>query len=223
MESITKQLRAWLEIALLIAVVCSALIALWAFGRARVGARIYAKRLETVAADYERLRKEYNRAISRTAVTELRVRGTNVMVAVRTADGVTREFPTSCRPDKEVYVDYVVLDGRLWIRRVFDSTTPPQAGTVIDPSLAGINWDTNTTAVGKAVYRRLDEGRWIVTVSGDGSLGLQRVSENADIVLSPPPPVLDFETIKREVETEQTKISWLDLLRALIWPEAAGQ
>ncbi|MGC8990314.1 MAG: hypothetical protein ACP5MD_09355, partial [Verrucomicrobiia bacterium] len=79
MESITKQLRAWLEIALLIAVVCLALIALWAFGRARVGARIYAKRLETVAADYERLRKQYNRAISRTAVTELRVRGTNVM------------------------------------------------------------------------------------------------------------------------------------------------
>jgi len=46
---------------------------------------------------------------------------------------MTREFPTACRPDREVYADYVVLDGRLWIRRVFDAATAPEAGDADRP------------------------------------------------------------------------------------------
>lgn len=217
-EGITKKVHAWIELVLLLGLVSSILVALTAYARARVGAQVYAKRLEALVADYERLREEYNKAIKRTAVTELRVKGTNVTVAVRTADGTIREFPTSCRPENEVYVDYVVIDGRLWIRRVFDSTTPPEAGTIVDPALAGIDWNATNVAVGKAVYRRLAEGRWMVTVSGNGSLELERVSDHAEVHLSPPPPVLKFETIANEVRTKQTELTWLDLLRAVIYP-----
>jgi hypothetical protein len=217
-QRILRQVRAWVEALLLAALVAAILFALLAFGRARLSAGIYARRLETVAADYERLRQEYNRAVSRTAVTELRVRGTEVRVVVRTADGTTRDFPTNCRADREVYVDYVVLSGRLWIRRVFDASTAPEEGTLVDPALAGVPWAADPTAVGKAVYRRLDEGRWIVTVSGNGSLGLEPVPADADVALAPPPPVLDPATIGRELEAARAEISWGDLLRAALRP-----
>lgn len=215
-QGILGQVQAWIHVLLLVALLAAVLAGLWAFARARLSARIYARRLEAVAADYERLRQDYNRAVSRTAVTELRVKGTNVTIVVRTADGVTREFPTSCRADREVYVDYVVLGGRLWIRRAFDAATAPESGTLVDPALAGVRWDADSSAVGKAVYRRLDEGRWVVTVSGNGSLGLERARDDAEIALSPPPPVLDFAAIEREVQNAQRDISWGDLLRALL-------
>ncbi|MCX8108140.1 MAG: hypothetical protein N3G20_04980 [Verrucomicrobiae bacterium] len=215
-EGITKQLRTWIEIILGVILLLVMLLAILAYARTRIATEVYARRLESVLAEYERLREEYNRAVSRTAVTELRVKGTNVTIAVRTADGVVREFATACRPDREVYVDYLVVDGRLWIRRVFDSSTPPEAGTTVDPHLVGIDWDTGNATVGKAVYRRLTEGRWIVTVSGDGSLGLERVRDSAEVPLAPPPPVLDFKTIKGELESERSKLTWLDLIRELV-------
>lgn len=59
---------------------------------------------------------------------------------------------------------------------------------MIDPVLERINWQAPGLAVGKAVYRRLDEGRWVVTVTGDGSLGLARQDEpDPASPLSPPP------------------------------------
>jgi hypothetical protein len=156
-------------------------------------------------------------------VTELRVKGTEVRLVVRTADGIAREFPTSCRADREVYVDYVVIGGRLWIRRVFDAATAPDAGTLVDPALAGVPWDADAATVGKAVYRRLGEGRWIVTVSGNGSLGLERAREGDDIVLSPPPPVLDATAIERELRDAHTRISLRDAVRVLLRPSATSR
>jgi len=215
---ILRRLRSWFEALVVLALLTAVLAALWAFGRARLTADVYAMRLQSLCADYERLRQDYNRAISRTAVTELRVTGTDITVIVRTADGLTREVKTGCRPDREVYVDYVVLGGRLWIRRVFDAATAPEAGTLVDPALAGVAWEADRTAVGKAVYRRLEEGRWVVTVTGNGSLGLEPVAPTAEVTLSPPPPVADFAVVQEQMRRAQANVSWLDLLRAALRP-----
>lgn len=215
---ILQRLRSSLETLVAVALLAALVAALWAFGRARLTADAYALRLQALCTDYERLRQDYNRAISRTAVTELRVLGNEVRVVIRTADGATRELPTGCRADREVYVDYVVLGGRLWIRRVFDAATAPEAGTLIDPALAGIAWEGDAGTVGKAVYRRLAEGRWIVTVTGNGALGLEPVADSAAVLLSPPPPVADFTAVHEQVQQAQAGVSWLELLRTALRP-----
>jgi len=73
---ILSRLRSWFEMLIVLALLTAVLAALWAFGRARLTAAVYARRLEALCADYERLRQDYNRAVSRTAITELRVNGT---------------------------------------------------------------------------------------------------------------------------------------------------
>ncbi len=144
---------------------------------------------------HEDLRNTYNEAIAKTAVTELLVEDGTLCVTIRTAEGVDRTIPTPFNPAKEIYVDYVVLDGRLWIRRVFDQDTPPGRGLVIDPTQADVDWSDPRLRHGNAVYRSLSEGRWIVTVTGDGSLGLVK-SDDAIPSLSPPPPVRDYEPLE---------------------------
>jgi hypothetical protein len=84
------------------------------------------------------------------------------------------------------------MGGRLWIRRVFSNDVPPERGVVINPLVDDVDWDSDNARYGKAIYRRLGEGRWVITVTGDGSLGLKRV-EGEPVQLSPPPPVRDFE------------------------------
>jgi len=168
-------------------VLAAAGVAGYRFVRADLAAGVYRQRLQTLATDYERLRGNYNQAIRRTAVTELDVEDGRLTVRVRSAAGVLEELPTPYDPNGEIYVDYVVLDGRLWIRRVFDSRTPPGEGLVIDPDIASIDWDDEDVQHGKAVYRRLGEGRWVVTVTGQGSLGLARLpdGEQAELIEAP--------------------------------------
>ena len=93
--------------------------------RADVEAEVYRDRLRALAEEYESLRGTYNEAVRRTAVTELLVHDGRLRVRVRSVAGVLREIETPFDPRQEVYVDYVVMDGRLWIRRVFDAWTPP--------------------------------------------------------------------------------------------------
>lgn len=152
------------------------------YGRLKSGVLvdIYQDRFHRARRDYTQLLDAYNQAVRKTAVTELRVDGGSLSVVVRTAEGVQRVIETPLDPYGEVYVDYVVLDGRLWIRRVFDEHTPPDKAVVIDPGLQSVAWDAAPGAVGKAVYRKLDEGRWVITVTGDGSLGLVRAGEPAE-------------------------------------------
>ena len=221
LAGLVGHVRAWIVSGLVLLVLVSAFATAWAIGRSRLTAAVYAQRLQSLCADFERLRQDYNQAVARTAVTELRVVGDTVTVLVRTAAGVVREVPTACRADREVYVDYVVLNGRLWIRRVFDAGTSPDAGTIIDPALAGVSWRATEATVGKAVYRRLEPGRWVVTVSGNGSLGLERARQDAEVELSPPPPVTEFGTLRRQVDSAQAAVSWLDLLRAALQPAPA--
>ena len=134
------------------------------------------QRLAALEGEHETLRERYNQVVRRTAVTELRVEPDHVQVVVRRVDGATQVIDTPYRPDRELYVDYAVIGGRVWIRRLFDDQTPPNRGTLIDSSLCDIDWERDDAAVGKAVYRRLTPGRWVVSVTGDGSLGLTRVT-----------------------------------------------
>ena len=184
--------------------------------RTGLAADVYRARLEQAVGDYESLRGQYNQAIRRTAVTELIVENGRLAVAIRDAAGNLRTIETPFDPSHEIYVDFVVSGGRLWIRRVFDDRTPPEQGVVIDPALAEIDWDSGQAAYGKAAYRALGPGRWIVSVTGDGSLGLTRASDDAAVPLAAPPPVRDYEPIDRELDAALGELGPVELLDALV-------
>jgi len=183
--------------------------------RSDVEAAVYRSRLEEVARDYGVLRESYNEAIRRTAVTELRVERGVLSVAIRNAVGDVRVIETPYDPSREIYVDYAILDGRLWIRRVFDAATPPEEGLLIDPELADVDWDADPDGYGKAAYRSLAEGRWVVTATGDGSLGLGRRRSGDAAELAPPPPVRTYEPMERAVDQQLGAIEPREAVRAL--------
>ncbi|MEX0655508.1 MAG: hypothetical protein WD534_06050 [Phycisphaeraceae bacterium] len=184
--------------------------------QAQLAAEVYRHRLTELSSQYEQLRGQYNEAVRRTAVTELVVEDGALSVHIRTAEGLLKTIPTELDPRREVYVDYVVVDGRLWIRRVFDDTTPPTRGVVIDPSLGQVDWDAPNVSHGKAVYRRLEEGRWIVTVTGGGALGLTPVEGDEPVELAPPPAVRDYEQVEAEVRDRLDEVSTGDVVRQLL-------
>lgn len=183
--------------------------------RSDVASEVYRTRLGELTQDYNALRSEYNAAVARTAVTELIVEDGRLAVRVRTASGAERVYPAPFDPSGEIYVDYAVVDGRLWIRRVFDAATAPSQGLVIDPALAEIDFEAPGVRAGKAVYRTLSEGRWVISVTGDGSLGLTRASEPGPAQLTPAPEVRDFDEIKEEARREADRVSLFDALRTL--------
>lgn len=194
------------------------------FVRADVASRIYEKRLEDLALDYKQLADVYNEAVRRSAVTELIVKDDTLSVRVRTIEGPTRVIPTPFDPRGEIYVDFVVLEGRLWIRRLFDANTAPGAGLVIDPALADIGWAAAdnatpgrpTATVGKAVYRALSEGTWVVTVSGDGSLGLSRLDPGQEPRLVARPQIKDYQQIQAEASDRATGLTASDVWREMV-------
>ena len=161
---------------------------------------------------YESLRNTYNEAVRRSAVTELVVKDGAMSVRVSTPQGVVKEIPAPFDPKGEIYVDYVLIDGRLLIRRVFDSTTPPAKALVIDPGLGTIDWDARGAAHGTCVYRRLGEGRWVVSVSGDGALGLTK-SDSGPASLVNAPEIKSHEGIEAEAKDEIDRISAGDVWR----------
>ena len=182
---------------------------------ASLAAEVYRDRLGELAADYEQLRDRYNEAVRRTAVTELLVEDGQLTVVIRTADGELQSLASSLDPSKEIYVDYVVHEGRLWIRRLFDEDTPPGQGMLIDPRFVSVEWDAPGDNHGKAAYRSLGEGRWVVDVTGDGSLGLARRETQERVRLEPPPPVRRYEPIDAAVEDALGTIQPFEALQAL--------
>ena len=68
---------------------------------------------------------------------------------------------------------------------------------------------------GKVIYRALEEGRWVVTVSGDGSLGLSRVDPADRIDLSKPPEVRDYQQVEAEARRAMESVGFTDVLRRL--------
>ncbi len=187
------------------------------FFRADLAATVYRQRLEAVAADYQQLAQTYNEAVRRTAVTELLVKDNTLSVRIRGLSGVLQEIPTGFDPRGEIYIDYVVIENRLWIRRVFDSKTAPGNGLIIDPRFINVAWDSEKAQYGKAVYRTLSEGRWVVSVTGDGSLGLAKVDEVQPVALSSAPVVKDYEQAVEEARERARAIGVKD-----VWEWATG-
>jgi hypothetical protein len=183
------------------------LLSTYALVKSHVKARVYLERLAEVSSDYHDLQAVYSEAVRRTAVTELLVTEGGVDVVIRTIEGQLQILETPFDPKREIYVDYVVLNGRLWIRRLFDDTTAPEKGMIIDPALALINWNTEGASHGKAAYRSLSPGRWIVDVSGDGSLGLTKRDEGSPLTLALAPPVRRYDPIEVIVKDELDAIS----------------
>ncbi len=174
--------------------------------RAGAAADIYRTRLIQLADDYEGLRTTYNEAVQKAAVTELVVRDGRLTVQVVAENSVLRRIETPYDPAGEIYVDYIVREGRLWIRRVFDADTPPSQGVVIDPLLEAVAWGEGETEVGKAVYRALGEGRWVVSVTGSGALGLVRVADDAEVDLRQRPRVAEYATVTIEADRDVESI-----------------
>ena len=182
---------------------------------AKVELDIYRDRLIAFSKEYESLRLRYNQAVRKTAMTELNVKDGRLSLVIRTLDGVDRAIDTPFDPAKEIYCDYVLMDGRLWIRRVYDAHTPPSKGLVIDDKLEQVDWNNPAARYGKAVYRSLGEGRWIVTVTGDGSLGLTKTDAKADVVLSGPPPVRDYDQLEKQISEEMAHVTVCDVLKRI--------
>ncbi|MCC6426968.1 MAG: hypothetical protein IT435_09110 [Phycisphaerales bacterium] len=189
------------------------------FFRAELAAGVYRQRLEAVAADYKKLASTYNEAVRRTAVTELVVKDGKLSVRIRGLDGVLQEIPTTYDPKGEIYIDYVVVENRLWIRRVFDSKTAPGDGMVIDPRFIDVTWDSADARYGKAVYRTLSEGRWVVTVTGDGSLGLSKVDPAEAVVMNAAPMVKDYEQVVESARKEADAVGVKDVWEWLTGPK----
>jgi len=194
-------------------------LATWRLADARLEANVYRTRLAALNEDFRVLRERYRDLLRETAVTELIVEQGRLSVSIRTAQGELRRFETPYDPAAEIYVDYVVRSGRLWIRRVFDAATPPQQGTVIDPSVAELAWeDDPELAHGKATYRALGEGRWIVTATGNGALGLAEARPGDHIVLSPPPELKRYPPAPEEARDVLRALTPLEIARAaLFW------
>jgi len=199
---------------LLLGTASAALFASYGLLRARVADDILRHRLELLAADYELLREQYEAVIARTAVTELRVADGHLSVVVRNAAGELREIPTPYDPSKEIYADYAVLDGRLFVRRVFAEDVPPREGVLVDPALLAIDWDDGRASQGKAAYRTLSEGRWVVTVTGGGALGLAPAPETP-VTLSPPPLLRSFEPVEDRVDERLSEVRPREVWQAL--------
>lgn len=193
--------------------------------RADIAAGVYRQRLETVAADYESLRTRYNDAIRTSAVTELVVKDNKVAVEVRLPDpsgstggSVLRRIETPVDPSREVFVDYVVAGGRLLIRRVFDAATPPEKAFTIDPALANVDWTDPRACHGTTIYRALTEGRWVVSVTGNGALGLTRTQGNEPTALVESPQIRSYEEELRSADAQLAEVGWGDL-----WRKVAGE
>lgn len=201
---------------LTIAVAGGAGLLAYQYLRAGAAAEIYRTRLTQLADDYEGLRTTYNEAVQKTAVTELAVHNGELSVRVVSESGLLREVATPYDPAGEIYVDYIVRGGRLWIRRVFDAETPPSQGVVIDPMLEAVAWGRGEAEVGKAVYRALDEGRWVVSVTGSGSLGLVKVADDATVDLVPTPEVADYAAATVEADRDVESIGMAEVWGRLV-------
>jgi hypothetical protein len=192
--------------------------------RSQIAADVYRQRLTRLSDQYSQLQNQYNDAVRKTAVTELLVNDGKLSVIVRDEGTVLRKIDTPFDPSSEIYADYVVVDGRLWIRRVFSENVPAKEGVTITPKWAAVDWDAQNAKVGKAVYRSLSEGRWRITVTGDGSLGLAKADRPLQAEeLARAPKLGEFEPIEEKVDQKLSEIGWWDMAKRLAGWAGDGQ
>lgn len=189
----------------------------WA--KATVAQDIYRDRLTSLQNDYQQLAEQYNQAITPRPVTELLVEDGTVCVVVRRGDGELVRVPTTFNAwEDELFVDYALVDGRLLIRRVFDEHTAARSeqAVVIDPELVEVDWEDPTIPFGKAIYRsRMADGRWIISVTGDGSLGLKQIAEDSQITLAKQPEIKKFEPVDERADEAVGQIGVGDVWKYL--------
>lgn len=178
-ESLPTRIHRTLQL-LLLAALLAAIGALagslaWQWGKAAVMRDAYRARLSDLEARHNALVADYNQAVARTAVCEVRQAGGKLSVVVRTCDGRTEEFPLAFDPTREIHFDFVCLDGRLLMRRVYDDQTAPQNGVLIQSSLAQVDWSGHGDDHGLVLYRPVPEGRYALKVSGNGALTLEQL------------------------------------------------
>jgi hypothetical protein len=207
-------------VVVLAALVCTAG---YRYSKGRIEADIYRTRLAELNTRYHDLRGRYNEVVKKTAVTELVVRDGKIDVVFRTADGVLKAVPTGLSPAEEVHVEYVARAGRLWIRRVYTLEKPGAGGdaaakvVTVDPALIDLPWEAEPNLQGLAVYRKdMANGRWVVTTTGNAALALTKAPDAEPAELSPPPKVGTFEQIDQEVKQELGKVSFVDVVAALV-------
>ncbi len=190
--------------------------------RTQAQGEIYRERLGELSTNYAGLVDRYNVAVRQSAVTELLVErgadngGLTLAVIVRDAMGERKRIETPYDPSGEIYVDFVVIEGRVWIRRVFDANTRPSDAVIIDPAVADVQWSMDGSGYGKAVYRSLGEGRWAVSVTGSGALSLSPVDGEGEIALVAPPTLTPMEEIEAQAEAKAESIGWRDVLGRLL-------
>jgi hypothetical protein len=213
----------WVRAAGLVGVIALCGVALWRQSRGNIVAGIYRQRLEEVSARYQELRGQYNEAVRKTAVTELVVSGGQVSVVVRTAAGIVETIPTHLDAAQEVHVEYLVLDGKLWIRRVYTLSDPDSAGqaaasvAMINPSLASPPWSTDPNLKGLSIFRKdLTAGRWVVTTTGNAALDLRKLPEGQCSQLASPPPVRDFPAMEAQIRDEVARLGVIDIARNIL-------
>ena len=206
----------WIKTGIGLLLLCVLVVLGYRLASRKLELQIYRDRLAGLSNEYESLRLMYNQAIRKTAVTELIVKDGQLSLAIRTVEGIDRLINTPFDPAREIYCDYVLLNGRLYIRRVYDAYTPPHQGLVIDDKLEYVDWNDPTARYGNAVYRSLSEGRWIVTVTGDGSLGLAKIDPKADVTLSSSPPVLDYTQLEKQINEDMSQVSVGDVLKQVL-------
>ena len=217
MKKQTMAKRVFLPLSL-IALVAAALLG-YQWAKASVAQEIYRDRLTSLQADYEQLANQYNQAITPRPVTELLVESQKICVLVRKGDGELIRVPTPFNAwENDVYVDYVLADGRLLIRRVFeikngkDTSKPVQ----VDSDLVEVQWG-DAVPFGKAIYRsKMADGRWVVSVTGDGSLTLKRVGDTATIELATQPEVKKFAPIDERTNEAVERIGVGDVWHYLM-------
>jgi hypothetical protein len=179
--------------------------------REEITSRIYREKLDVLAGQYSALADQYNTAIRQSAITELEVTDSEIAVLIRTADGMIKRIPTPFDPRQELYVDYLVGNGRIWIRRVFDESTPPGNGLVIDPIWETVDWPSANLSYGKAIYRRLQPGIWSIQVSGNGALSLEKVDSSQAARLQASPEIRSYEEMQIALDAEVKSIGIRDM------------
>jgi len=212
-----QRIHSLISIALVVLLLAVATPLAWNYWKSQAQSQAYQARLADLAEAYDTLAQQYNQAITRTAVTELQVNDGQLDVVIRCATGERKRIATPFDPSGEIYVDYILRDGRLWIRRVFDGQTAPRDAVVIDPELADLDWAAtgSNQNYGKAVYRSLTDGRWVITVTGDGSLGLRLADAAEEIELLPAPQLGEFPLARDSADEHTRPLSPGDYLEAL--------
>ena len=196
----------------------------WQWCKQEVAEQIYRERLAAVHHEYSALLERYETLARKTAITELLVENSQVAVVIRSEMGELLRMDTDLNPANEIYVDYIFLEGRLWIRRIFDNKTKPEDGFYLDPRLIGIDWteDASKDAFGKAVYRQLSPGRWVVTTTGNGALGLALVDADAALEIQQPVQFLPDDQWETALEDPLADITWRDII-AWAWNRTSAE